>query len=153
MTCCLTAPSHYMKKLWLVINCILTDKFQWALNRNTYIIIQGNALKSIVCEMTFCSGFLCEFTVHNEKNTVFFPSLTRCFYSTQCQGSCWCAILIAHQLLWKNMEAPVSIFQESPLDGEPRERLFHIHSVNRYQLRTKKLYPPKLLWQINGCNL
>ena len=27
----------------------------------------------------------------------------------------WCAILIAHQLLWQNMEAPVSIFQESPL--------------------------------------
>ena len=49
----------------------------------------------------------------------------------------WCAILIAHQLLWQNMEAPVSIFQESPLAGEPRERLFHIHSVNRYQLRTK----------------
>ena len=33
------------------------------------------------------------------------------------------------------MEAPVSIFQESPLAGEPREKLFHIHSVNRYQLR------------------
>ena len=32
------------------------------------------------------------------------------------------------------MEAPVSIFQESPLAGELRERLFHIHSVNRYQL-------------------
>ena len=41
------------------------------------------------------------------------------------------------KLLWQNMEAPVSIFQESPLAGEPRERLFHIHSVNRYQLRTK----------------
>ena len=25
----------------------------------------------------------------------------------------------------------MSIFQESPLAGEPRERLFHIHSVNR----------------------
>ena len=32
------------------------------------------------------------------------------------------------------MEVPVSIFQESPLAGEPRERLFHIHSVHRYQL-------------------
>ena len=38
------------------------------------------------------------------------------------------------KLLWQNMEAPVSIFQESSLAGEPRERLFHIHSVNRYQL-------------------
>ena len=50
-----------------------------------------------------------------------------------------CAILMAHQLLWQNMEAPVSIFQEFPLAGEPRQRLFHIHSVNRYQLRTKYL--------------
>ena len=50
------------------------------------------------------------------------------------------------------MEAPVSIFQESPLAGEPRQRLFHIHSVNRYQLRTKYLHPSTLLWQINGCN-
>ena len=28
------------------------------------------------------------------------------------------------------MDGPVSIFQESPLAGEPHERLFHIHSVN-----------------------
>ena len=65
----------------------------------------------------------------------------------------WCAILIAHQLLWQNMEAPVSIFQGSPLAGEPRERLFHMHSVHRYQLCTKYLYPSTLFWQINGCNL
>ena len=43
-----------------------------------------------------------------------------------------CAILISHQLLWQNMQDPVSIFQDSPLAGEPRERLLHIHSVNRY---------------------
>ena len=46
------------------------------------------------------------------------------------------------------MEASMSIFQESSLAGEPRERLFHIYSVNRYQLRTKWLYPSTLLWQI-----
>ena len=57
---------------------------------------------------------------------------------------CWCAILI--------MEAPVSIFQESPLPGAPRERLFHIHSIHRYQLCAKYLYPSTLLWQMNGCN-
>ena len=50
------------------------------------------------------------------------------------------------------MEGPVSIFQESPLAGEPRERLFHIHSVHRYQLCAKYLYPSTLLWQINCCN-
>ena len=46
------------------------------------------------------------------------------------------------------MEVPVSIFQESPLAGEPRERLFHIHSVHRYQLCAKYLYPSTLLWQM-----
>ena len=60
---------------------------------------------------------------------------------------------IALVLLWQNMEVPVSIFQESPLAGEPRERLFHIHSVHRYQLCAKYLYPSTLLWQINCCNL
>ena len=64
----------------------------------------------------------------------------------------WCAILIAHQLLWQNMEAPVSIFQESPLAGEPRDILFHIHSIHRYQLCAKYLYPSTLLWQMNGWN-
>ena len=68
------------------------------------------------------------------------------------EGHVWCAILIAHQLLWQNMEDPVSIFQESPLAGEPRERLFHIHSIHRYQLCAKYLYPSTLLWQMNGCN-
>ena len=43
--------------------------------------------------------------------------------------------------------SPVSIFQESPHVGEPRERLFHIHSVNCYQLCTKYIYPSTLLWQ------
>ena len=62
------------------------------------------------------------------------------------------AILIAHQFLCQNMEAPVSIFQESPLAGEHRERLFYIHSVRRSQLSTKYLYTSTLLWQINGCN-
>ena len=56
-------------------------------------------------------------------------------------------------MLWQNTEAPVSIFQESPLAGEPCERLFHIHSIHRYQLCTKYLYPSTLLQQIKGCNL
>ena len=66
--------------------------------------------------------------------------------------SFWCAILIAHQLLWQNMEAPVSIFQESPLAGGPSKRLFHIHSIHHYQLCAKYLYRSALLWQMNGCN-
>ena len=46
----------------------------------------------------------------------------------------------------------VHFFQESPLAGKPREILFHIHSIHRYQLCAKYLYPSTLLWQINGCN-
>ena len=44
----------------------------------------------------------------------------------------WCAILIAHQLLGQNVEATVSIFRESQLAGQPRDILFHIHGVRRY---------------------
>ena len=40
---------------------------------------------------------------------------------------------LGYMISRQNMEVPVSIFQESPLAGEPRERLFHIHSVHRYQ--------------------
>ena len=65
----------------------------------------------------------------------------------------WCAILMAHQLLWQNIEAPESIFQESPLKGEPHEGLFHIHSIHHYQLCTKYPYLSTLLKRINGCNL
>ena len=61
---------------------------------------------------------------------------------------CLVCILMAHQLLWQNMEAPVSIFQESPLAGEPRDILFHIHSIHRYQLCAKYLYfIASYIWQ------
>ena len=76
-----------------------------------------------------------------------------CIETVKQSMACWCAILITHQLLWQNMEAPVSIFQESPLAGEPREILFHIHSIHRYQLRAKYLYPSTLLWQMNVATL
>ena len=60
-----------------------------------------------------------------------------CFITQGLQMLLVCDHLIAHQLLWQNMGASVSIFQESPLAEEPRERLIHIHSVHRYQLCTK----------------
>ena len=67
--------------------------------------------------------------------------------------SFWCAILIANQLLWQNMEAPVSIFQESSLAGEPRQRLFHIHRVITNSVQNIFRHLRSWLWQINGCNL
>ena len=65
----------------------------------------------------------------------------------------WCAILIAHQVWWQIMEAAVSICQESPLVGEPREILFYILSFHRCQLFTKYLYTSTLLWQVNGYKI
>ena len=64
----------------------------------------------------------------------------------------WCTILIAHQLLWQNMGAPVSIFQEFPFVEGPREGVFHIHSTHRYQLCAKYLYLSMLLRQIVTFN-
>ena len=94
------------------------------------------------------------------KNNINLTEVTKISYAlpidywshSEARLSFWCAILIAHQLLWQNMEAPVSIYQESPLAGEPRDRLFPIHSVHRYQLN-QYLYLSTLLWQINVCNL
>ena len=56
-----------------------------------------------------------------------------------CAGSViihWCAIKRTPIVMAKHGGSCVHFFQESPLAGKPRERLFHIHSVNRYQLRT-----------------
>ena len=52
----------------------------------------------------------------------------------------WCAILIAHQLFWQNVEPPVSIFRTLQFAGEPSDRLFHIHSAHSYQLCLYKMY-------------
>ena len=43
-----------------------------------------------------------------------------------CHWYCWCAILIAHQILWQNMEAPVSIFSGISTCGRTsRESVSH----------------------------
>ena len=44
-------------------------------------------------------------------------------------------------MLWQNMCVLISIFQESPLAGEPRERVFHIHRIHRYQTQYKISLP------------
>ena len=65
----------------------------------------------------------------------------------------WCAILIAHQLLWQNMEAPVSISQEPPLAGELARDCFTSTAstiTNSVQnIFTRLRYCDKK----NGCNL
>ena len=55
----------------------------------------------------------------------------------------WCAILIAHQLSWQIMGAPVSILQESRLAGELSERLFHIHNTTVTKSKQKIFTRPR----------
>ena len=46
-----TAPSHYLKQWWIIVNWTLRNKLQWNFNRNSNIFIQENALEHVVCEM------------------------------------------------------------------------------------------------------
>ena len=46
-----TAPSHYLKQCWIIVDWTLKNKFQWHLNRNSNILIQENALEHVVCEL------------------------------------------------------------------------------------------------------
>ena len=46
-----TAPSHYLKQCWIIVNWSLRNKLQWNFNRNSNIFIQENALEHVVCEM------------------------------------------------------------------------------------------------------
>ena len=46
-----TAPTHYLKQCWIIVNWTLRNKLQWNFNRNSNIFIQENALEHVVCEM------------------------------------------------------------------------------------------------------
>ena len=47
MACAWSAPSHYLKQWWDILNWTIRDKFQWKLNQNSYIFIQENAFDNI----------------------------------------------------------------------------------------------------------
>ena len=49
-----TAPSHYLKQCWNIINWTLRNKCQWNFNRNSYIFIQENVFENVI--WTFCLG-------------------------------------------------------------------------------------------------
>ena len=38
-----SAPSHYLKQCWIIVNWTPRNKLQWNFNRYSYIFIQGNA--------------------------------------------------------------------------------------------------------------
>ena len=52
MACAWSAPSHYLNQCRNIVNWTLRNTFQWHSNRNSNIVIQGNAFESVVCEMT-----------------------------------------------------------------------------------------------------
>ena len=45
------APSHYLTHSWNIINQTFRNNHQWNFNRNSYIIIHGNAFENIVSNM------------------------------------------------------------------------------------------------------
>ena len=46
-----SAPSHYLKQWWNVVNWTLRNKLHWNFIPNSNIFIQQNALENVVCEM------------------------------------------------------------------------------------------------------
>ena len=46
-----SAPSHYLKQCWIIVNWTLWKKLQWNFNQNTKLFIHENASESIVCKM------------------------------------------------------------------------------------------------------
>ena len=46
-----SAPSHYLKQCWNIVNWTLRNKLQWNFNRNADIFFHETALESVVCEM------------------------------------------------------------------------------------------------------
>ena len=47
----LSQPNHYLNQCWNIVNWTLTNKLQWNVNRNSYIFIQENVSKNVVCKM------------------------------------------------------------------------------------------------------
>ena len=45
------APSHYLNQCWNIINLILKNKLRWNVNENSYIFVQENVFKNVICEM------------------------------------------------------------------------------------------------------
>ena len=50
MACRCSAPNHYLNQCWLFVDWTLGNIFQWNLNENSIIFIQGNAIESLVCQ-------------------------------------------------------------------------------------------------------
>ena len=47
MACHSSAPSHYLKQCWFIVNWTLRNKIQWNSNQNTKIFIHENTFENI----------------------------------------------------------------------------------------------------------
>ena len=50
MACRLTAPIHYLKQCWLIVNCTLRNKLWWNFNQNSNIFVDENAIENVICD-------------------------------------------------------------------------------------------------------
>ena len=70
------APSHSLNQCWNIVNWTLRNKVQSNFNCNSYIFIQENASKTVVCEMSSilslpqCVNAWCVFGDYTFKITV-----------------------------------------------------------------------------------
>ena len=46
-----SAPSHYQKQCWDIVNSYLRNTFQWNLKHNSHYFIKKNLFDNVVCEM------------------------------------------------------------------------------------------------------
>ena len=46
-----TAPSHYLKQCWIIVNWTLRSKLQWNFSRNSNIFIEENPFQNVVWKM------------------------------------------------------------------------------------------------------
>ena len=50
------AQSHYLNQCWDIVHWAPVNKLQWNFNQNSYLFIQENAFKIVVCEMMSISS-------------------------------------------------------------------------------------------------
>ena len=51
-----SAPSHYLKQCWNIVDWTLRNKLQWYFNWNSYIFIEKNAFECVNSEMAAISS-------------------------------------------------------------------------------------------------
>ena len=49
----LSAPSHYLKRCWNIVNWTFRNELQWNFNRNSNIFIQEIAFENVFCKMAY----------------------------------------------------------------------------------------------------